>query len=334
MRTKIFCNFCESVLEKEFLEGKERQVCKKCGQIYYENPLPVVSIVVVNDRREALLVKREREPAKNMWCFPIGFAESGENIEDAALRELKEEAGVDGRIVQIVDVCSDRTEMYGEVVVVTFEAEKVGGVEVAGDDACDVGYFPVTNLPRLAFPSQEKALAKYIDLKRDVWDMSDSFQHLVAGTLQEGGSTERGMLSDELIQVIETNRSEIIQLWLTDISSNPSTKGYHGVDRGQLSLEAADLITRLIAWLKGGKDEADLKTFYTRSKGSAPAGALEEQISALSILKKHIFGFTSLAGIWHRPVDLYRVLELGERVVYFFDRAAYYLVVGFQRKKE
>ena len=142
------------------IDGRQRLACRECGQVCYENPLPVVSVILSNRKGELLLVRRAEEPAKGMWCFPIGFAECGETIEEAALRELKEEAGVEGRIVGLIDVCSDRTSTYGEVVVVTFRAEKVGGRETAGDDACGVGYFPPADLPRLAFSSQERALQK------------------------------------------------------------------------------------------------------------------------------------------------------------------------------
>jgi ADP-ribose pyrophosphatase YjhB (NUDIX family) len=162
MKEKIFCNFCGNKLEKGVVDGRRRQVCGTCGQVYYENPLPVVSIILSNGKGELLLVRRAQEPAKGMWCFPIGFAECGESIEEAALRELKEESGVEGRIVGLLDVCSDRTGMYGEVVVVTFRAEKVGGTEAAGDDACDVDYFPLARLPQLAFSSQERALQKFL----------------------------------------------------------------------------------------------------------------------------------------------------------------------------
>ena len=125
-----------------------------------------MSVIVANENRELLLVKRAREPAKDMWCFPIGFAETGEGVEDAALRELREEAGIDGTILEILDVFSETNEVYGEVLVVTFEAERVSGTETAGDDAIDCGYFPLANLPKLAFPSQEAALKKFIALKR------------------------------------------------------------------------------------------------------------------------------------------------------------------------
>jgi 8-oxo-dGTP diphosphatase len=158
MKEKIFCNFCGSRLDKKILGGRERQVCASCGHVYYENPIPVASVILPNPAGELLLVRRAEEPAKGMWCFPIGFAECGETIEQAALRELKEESGVDGRVTALLDVCSDMTGMYGEVVVVTFQVEKIGGTEVAGDDACDVGYFPVASLPELAFSSQVRAL--------------------------------------------------------------------------------------------------------------------------------------------------------------------------------
>ncbi len=162
MKEKVFCSYCGNRLGKGVIDGKERQVCGTCGQVYYENPLPVASVILSNEKGELLLVRRAQEPAKGMWCFPIGFAECGESIEEAALRELKEESGVDGLIVGLLDVCSDQTGTYGEVVVVTFRAEKVGGAEAAGDDACDVGYFPVARLPRLAFSSQERALEKFL----------------------------------------------------------------------------------------------------------------------------------------------------------------------------
>jgi len=160
MKEKQFCYACGNRLEKAFIEGRDRLVCRACATVSYENPLPVVSVILANREGELLLVRRAEDPAKGMWCFPIGFAECGETIEEAALRELKEEAGVVGRIKALIDVCSDSTSTYGDVVVVTYEAEKVAGKEAAGDDACDVGYFPIPDLPKLAFSSQEQALKK------------------------------------------------------------------------------------------------------------------------------------------------------------------------------
>jgi ADP-ribose pyrophosphatase YjhB (NUDIX family) len=333
MKTKLFCNYCHGSLVKGHREGKERQICENCGEIYYENPLPAVSVIVANANRELLLVRRAREPAKEMWCFPIGFAESGESIEDAAMRELKEEAGIDGKVLQIVDVFSESNDIYGEVLVVSFEAERVGGCEMAGDDAVDCAYFPLANLPKLAFLSQERALKKFIAFKKDTWNMTDSFQKLVHETLEGEVAVSDELLSDELVRIIEANVPRIIDWWLSDISTNPSTKRYRTFDRVELLSTAKAMISELEAWLKGKQGESELKTLsallgWQRSGEMVP---LEELISAISLLKKHIFRFTSSAGVWSRPVEMYRVLELGERLVYFFDRVTYYAVAGYGR---
>ncbi len=179
MKTKLFCNYCGGSLGTGFHEGKRRQVCEQCGEVYYENPLPAVSVIVANEHRELLLVKRAREPAKGMWCFPIGFAETGEAIEQAAVRELKEEAGIDGRIVRLVDVCSEYNDVYGDVLVISYEAERTGGRETAGDDAVDCGYFPLTGLPELAFGSQKRALRILVDLKRQTWKITEEARGLI-----------------------------------------------------------------------------------------------------------------------------------------------------------
>lgn len=60
--------------------------------VFYDNPLPVASSIVVRDR-QLLLVRRRFMPKAGEWCLPMGFAEAGESIEAAALRELKEVAG-------------------------------------------------------------------------------------------------------------------------------------------------------------------------------------------------------------------------------------------------
>ena len=330
MRTKSFCNYCNSSLKIEFLEGKERQVCKNCGQVYYENPLPVASVIVSNERHDLLLVKRGNEPFKGMWCFPIGFAETGESIEHAAIRELKEEAGIDGRITQLIDVDSHKNRVYGELLIVTFEAEKTGGNERAGDDASDYGYFPATNLPKLAFDSQEKSLKKYIQLKQDIWNMHDSFEKFVEETVKKESFATGDLLSDELIDVIEQNANRIVDLWLSDISTNPSTRTCRLFEKKKLLSRGMFIMTHFKEWLRERRSEIEFKTFYIDFGGSIKREGmpLEEMISVLSILKKHIFRFAASRGLWYRPLEIYQVFELGERLVYFFDRAVYYSVVG------
>jgi 8-oxo-dGTP diphosphatase len=335
MKNKAFCTICGSTLAADFLEGKERLVCTGCREVCYENPLPVASVILPNRNREVLLVRRAREPFKDMWCFPIGFAETGESIEDAALRELREETGIEGRIVQLVDVSSHRNPFYGDLLIVTFEGEKTGGVERAGDDAVDCAYFPAMSLPKLAFDSQERASQKFIDLKKDLWNMHDSLETFVESTLQNRIVYPGTLLSDELVDVVQANSRKITELWLNDIASNPSTRSYRGFDRDDLSSKAMFIIGQFEAWLKGRKGENEFKVFYTAlgAERRAREFPVEEVVSSLSLLKKHIWMFTYSFGVWEKAVDIYRMFELGERLVYFFDKAAYYTVMGYQRSQ-
>jgi 8-oxo-dGTP diphosphatase len=331
MKIKVFCNFCGKELDRDLLDGKERQICQGCREVYYENPLPVASVIISNKDREVLLVKRAREPFMGMWCFPIGFAETGESIEDAALRELEEETGLTGKIAQLVDVSSHLNHFYGELLIITFEAERVAGVEIAGDDASECRYFPIMNLPKLAFDSQERAIQKYRELKRDLWSIRDSFETFVGGALNDKIAYPGNLLSDELIRAVENNSKKIIQLWLDDIMTNPSTGSYHDFDRKELFERAIFIIGDFKLWLKGEKGENEFKSFYVNlgEKRREEKVLLEDLVSSLSLLKKHIWMFTYSFGVWEKAVDIYRMFELGERLVYFFDKAAYYAVTGY-----
>jgi len=336
MKKKVFCSFCGKELGVDVLEGKTRQVCPQCAEVYYENPLPVASVIVQNKNREILLVKRAREPSKGMWCMPIGFAETGESIEEAALRELREETGTEGKIIQLIDVSSEYNPLYGDVLIVTFEAEKIGGIERPGDDASECRYFPIMSLPKLAFDSQEKAIEKFIELKKEIWSIHDSLETFIESTVKNRIVYPSTLLSDELVNAVQNNSEKIIDLWLNDITTNPSTKAYHNFNKEDLRYRAFFIIGQFESWLKGNRAESEFKSFYyslglQRRKEGIP---LEELVSSLSLLKKHIWMFTYSFGVWEKAVDIYRMFELGERLVYFFDRAAYYLVMGYRENQK
>jgi ADP-ribose pyrophosphatase YjhB (NUDIX family) len=335
MKKRHYCTICGKTLKTDTLDGKERQVCSHCREVFYENPLPAATVILPGRNREILLVKRAKEPFKDMWCFPIGFAEVGESIEDAALRELKEETGVDGKIIQLIDVSSHKNPLYGDLLIVSFEAEKIGGEEKPGDDASDCRYFPVMSLPKLAFDSQARAIEKFIELKKDLWNMHDSLEMFVEGTVQNRIVYPGNLLSDELVDAVQRNSEKIVGLWLNDISTNPSTRGYHQFDKEDLFQRAMFIMGQFEAWLKGEKGESEFKEFYTNlgSRRRKDGMTLGEIISSLSLLKKHIWMFTYSFGVWEKAVDIYRMFELGERLVYFFDRAAYYTVMGYLQKE-
>jgi ADP-ribose pyrophosphatase YjhB (NUDIX family) len=308
-----------------------RSYCETCGVFFYENPLPVVSTILLSDRK-ILLVKRGKKPYRGMWCLPTGFAEAGESIEDAALRELEEETGMRGSIVGLVDLGSAENYYYGDLLFVTFEVEATGGRLARGGDADTVRYFPLDRIPRLAFTSNKKAIEAFIRSKADAWAILDSFN--LAVTEGTAGKKKKNLLSDRLIEVIERNADRIARLWLEDVTTNHSTAGYHHVDRDDLFNRAYGIISQFGRWLGGYYRDQDIRNFYTElGRERHQAGfKLSEVLSAQSLLKKHIWEFALSRGMWQKTLDIYMALELDRRIVVFFDKAAFYTTKGYEGK--
>ena len=303
---------------------RPREVCTACGTVFYQNPLPAAAALVLDEKRRVLLVRRKFRPNKGMWCLPIGFAEMGESIAEAALRELREETGLVGRVSRLIDADSWSSSYYGDLLVVTFEIEKTSGIETPGDDAEDVGCFPFDELPPLAFPSNEKAIRLCADLHRDEWAIHDSFHRL-----EEGAGAE--MLSDSLVGFVSEHAGYVARLWLADVRSNRTTTGYRRLDPEILLTECTGGLRQLGRWLEGESTEEEIRAFYRdlgarrRSQGVE----LHEVLSALMLQKKHIWTYALSQGVWQRPVDTYRVMELQSRFAVFFDKIMYQSARGF-----
>ena len=122
-----YCIECGGSLASKEVEGTQREVCTKCDRVFYQNPLPVAASIVLNSNREILLVKRKRDPHKGEWCLPTGFAEVGETICDATLRELKEETGVNAEIVRLLSADSHTSEHYGDLLFINYEVRQIDG---------------------------------------------------------------------------------------------------------------------------------------------------------------------------------------------------------------
>jgi len=299
-------------------------VCSVCGAVFYENPLPAAAALVLDYDRRVLLVKRGILPNKGMWCLPIGFAETGETIAQAALRELHEEAGIGGRVARLIDADSWSSSFYGDLLVVTFEVEKVSGDETPGDDADDVSYFPIDQLPPLAFPSNEKAIRLCADLHQDDWAIHDSFHRLEDGTGAE-------MLSNSLVGFVGEHAPYVARLWLADVRSNRTTLRYMRLDPEPLLAECTTGLQLLGRWLEGESTEEEIRTFYRDLGARRRLQRVEchEMLSAVMLLKKQIWTYARSQGVWDRPVDAYRVMELQSRFAVFFDKAVYNLARGF-----
>lgn len=329
-KLRRFCPHCGGAVSKKMEDDMLRDFCACCSSYFYENPLPVVSSILVSDRK-VLLVKRGKKPYRGMWCLPCGFAETGESIHDAALRELKEETGIEGQIVGLVDVDSQENYFYGDLLFLAFEVEQTGGSLSPGSDTVAARYFPLDRIPRLAFASNSSAIRSYIRSKKDYWSIVDSFHMTVGGG--EGAAEKRNFLSDHLVHVIESNAGNIARLWIEDATTNRSTTGYHDFDHTRLYRGVSNILTRFNKWLGGYFGDAEISDFFIRlGRGSRREGfALSEVISALSLIKKHLWEFALSRGMWQSTLDIYMTLELDRRIVIFFDKAAFYTTRGYEQ---
>lgn len=316
-------------MQRKLENGIPREHCPACGVYFYDNPLPVVSTILVQDRR-VLLVKRKNKPYRGKWCLPSGFAEIGESIVEAAIRELEEETGIQGRIVQLRDVDSCANYFYGDLLFLTFEVEQTGGALRAGDDAAAVRFFPLARTPLLAFPSNSKALRTYMEKEKDHWAIVDSFS--LAANDAAPMEKEKKLLSDKLVELIEASSDHIAQVWLRDVRSNRSTPTYHFFDPQLLYHRVFLVIAHFGDWLSGSCHGQDIISYYAHlGKVRRQEGfRLSEVISALSLTKKHIWEFALSRRMWDRAIDIYTIMELERRISLFFDRATYHVAKGYE----
>ncbi len=127
----------------------------------YERPSVTVDVVMMTLRQrdlQVLLVKRRSWPYEGMWAIPGGFVNINESLEDAANRELQEETSVqDVYLEQLYTFGDPNRDPRTRVITVVYFA-LIDGQQLsvkAADDAADVGWFSVYQLPPLAFDHEK-----------------------------------------------------------------------------------------------------------------------------------------------------------------------------------
>lgn len=127
----------------------------------YKYPRPALTadmvIITRGSKPEVLLIQRGDDPYKGQWAFPGGFMEMDETIEQCAVRELKEETGLDLSVFHQIGAYSkvDR-DPRGRTVTVAYLAIIDSTVEVRGqDDAAKAQWWPLASLPPLAFDHED-----------------------------------------------------------------------------------------------------------------------------------------------------------------------------------
>lgn len=158
-----FCQRCGHRLAHKEIYKRVRPYCPQCGQVVFVDP-KVAAVVLVVIGGKLVMVKRAIEPALGRWSFPSGFVDRGEVVEEAAIREVREETGLEVRLKDLVGLYSQEGN---PVVLAVYSAEVVGGTLKAGDETEEVALFAVDELPPLPFPHDERIVRDWLALNRD-----------------------------------------------------------------------------------------------------------------------------------------------------------------------
>lgn len=162
----LFCAPCGGRLEKRSLKAgdPDRHVCVECETVLYLDPKVAVGTIITDDASRIVLVRRAIQPGYGLWVFPGGYVDRGEEVRGAAVREAREECGLDVRLDRLLDVYSYEGS---PVIIIVFAASMIGGELCAADkeECLEAGLFRADEIPwdELAFHSTRDALRDYLD---------------------------------------------------------------------------------------------------------------------------------------------------------------------------
>ena len=128
------------------------QKCSHCGKEIekYLHPYPTVDIIIEMENCGIILIKRKNPPFG--WALPGGFVDYGESLEEAAIREAKEETSLEITLTSQFHTYSNPERDSRKHTITTVFIAKAKGKPVAADDAQEIGVFTKDKIPQpLAF---------------------------------------------------------------------------------------------------------------------------------------------------------------------------------------
>jgi len=158
-----FCPRCGGALERRRLKATEpeRPVCTRCGFVFYIDPKIAVGTIIDTSGGRLVLVRRAIEPGYGKWVFPGGYVDRGELLTAAAIREAREECGLDVRLDGLVNIYSYPGRAP---VIVVYAATAIGGMLCVDDECLESAEFTAASIPwdNLAFRSTRDGLRDYL----------------------------------------------------------------------------------------------------------------------------------------------------------------------------
>jgi 8-oxo-dGTP diphosphatase len=141
-----YCLKCGTRLETRLLDGRDREICGRCGWVFYPQ-LKVGAGVLIEKKGCLLLLQRAHEPWKGCWNIPAGYVEADENPIDAARREAQEETALDVEIGELMGVYYFNDDPRGNGIAFVYRAKSVNGQLQIDVEASSARYFPWQDIP-------------------------------------------------------------------------------------------------------------------------------------------------------------------------------------------
>lgn len=156
-----YCPICATRLDLVEVGGLDRPGCPNCGFVQFRNPAPGVVVVIERDGC-VLMGRRKGGFGKGKWSLPQGYIEFDEDFLTAAIREVKEETGLEVKIRSILNVVSNYLSPRHHTLAIIMLACVEAGEACAGDDMEILEWFPLSGpLPDMAFEADEHIIRKY-----------------------------------------------------------------------------------------------------------------------------------------------------------------------------
>lgn len=159
-----YCPSCGGMLESRLLKPGDpaRLVCLACGFVFYLDPKVAVGTIITTADGRIVLVRRAIEPGYGLWVFPGGYVDRGETVTDAAVREAREEAGLEVALEGLVNIYSYPGR---PLIIIVYAASILSGDMRVDDESLEARLFGPDEIPweELAFVSTREALREFLE---------------------------------------------------------------------------------------------------------------------------------------------------------------------------
>ncbi len=163
-RAYRYCPTCGRDLKRKSIDGQSLLACEVCGFVFWNPPHPVTSVVIEREGK-VLLIKRALKPLQSYWCLPGGYIRYAETPEAAAIREVKEETGLDVALGLLVGVYQIDNDPRGVNLDIIWTGSVVGSELIVNEESVAAQYFDYSSLPELIAYKHRQAIADSMDLQ-------------------------------------------------------------------------------------------------------------------------------------------------------------------------